>query len=183
MTELRQALVRQEITEQGKLRFIMTVPVIWNPKPKFLDRFKKKKEPETTKEFVFDPAVIGKVSQIAGKISGMPNELYGDTPAELASDVIERHYKDMIYIIAVSTHKSVKEPSEELLRFIEMNFTFDMLTQGAQIAIAQLQLDAFLNCLMIFKGTSSILIPKSSHAEREADPTSIISKAKSNAAD
>jgi len=165
MTESGQRLVRQETSDFGKLRYIMTVPVIWRPAPKtsFMDRFKKTepvREFETSREFVFETTVVGKVSQIVSKIIDLPNELYGDTPAELAINVVDKNYKDMVYIIAASSLNSVEEPSKELLKFIEMNFTFDMLKQGAQIAITQLGLDMFLNCLMILKGTSNVLNPK-----------------------
>lgn len=166
--------IRQENNEQGNPRFIMTVPVTWRPEPKkrtLLDRLRKKQaeqEQESTREFVFDPAVIAKVSQIISKINGLPDELYGDSLAELTSSLVEKHYQDMIYIIAVSTHKSVEEPSEELLRFIEMNFTFEMLKEGCKIARTQLHLDQLINCIVLLKGSSSILIPKSVQAEKDA---------------
>lgn len=166
MTRSEGLLIRQEVTESGKLRYIMTVPITWRPEPKvtFLDRLKKKAaEPvlEDAREFVFDTMAVGKIGKVVDKIIGMPDELYGDSPAELAIDVVEKYYKDMVYIVAAASFRRNEEPNPELLEFIEMNFTFDMLREGAQIAVTQIGFDAFLNCLMIFKGTSNILKPRS----------------------
>lgn len=182
--ESTQLSIREENTEYGRSRFVMTIPIVWHPEPKhkfsLFNPFRKKQdinpvELEATRDFVFDPIVVGKISSIVKKINDLPNELYGNTPAELSIDIVEKHNDALVYIVAESSIQGSGEPSPELIKFVSMNFTFDMLLQGLQIVMRQLQLPAFLNCLMLLKGTSSIINPGSELMEQPSPDTKQVS--------
>jgi hypothetical protein len=153
--------------------FTFTVPVKWLPpvpemKISLWDRLRGIKppmppEPETHRTFDIYPCVVANMYRVAGRAAMLPGEILdGVELTESVMPLIPAHMPNMIYIIGAAIQNNHLEPDADLLLFIERNFTQYHIARALYFSIESLGLQAFLNSIVLVKGTVGILQPKTS---------------------
>lgn len=156
------------ITDKPKYEFTIKIanpktPV--RPKRTFLDWIRRKPLPplppvETERHFVINPCKVGNMYRAAGAAIGLPEEIREGGLAETMIPELDKHLGTIVYIVAAAIQNNRNEPSRELLDFIEENFdNIDLFTAFAN-SIDGLELQSFMNSIVLARGTTTVLKPK-----------------------
>lgn len=168
--------VANSFTEKKK--FSITVPVSWRPdappppppvKRSLFERLFKPAPiqlhtpvPPSEETFTIYPCKLANMARIAGASVTLPDAIKDGGLAEVVLPLIPGHLPTIIYIVAAGIQNNHEEPSQELITFIERNFDGEDLYACLYPVLEQVQMQSFLNSIVLAKGTVSILKEKTS---------------------
>jgi hypothetical protein len=133
----------------------MVIPVRWVPKRKrslweWITR-KPITSHETHRKFIFYPSVVANQYRIAGESALLTDVLYDDTRRNL--QFIPEHQKHIVYTVAAAIQNNHLEPEQDLIEFIERNFTGHQLREALMASFQTLNMEAFTDTIVLMKGT------------------------------
>ena len=139
-------------TQPGNEAYQVTIPITWKP---LFSRLIFPKE--TSRTFTIGISKISTLRVISALAKGLPDKLVGETTTELALKDSYKNQGIVLEIVGASIQNNGKRASARLVKFLERNLNPEMLKKMVAISIRQLRLEAFLNSLILIKGTASIL--------------------------
>jgi hypothetical protein len=139
--------------------YTITVPVKWRPAKDVIIGKLLRRELEQEQTFTIEPLVICVCVRIAVRVKMIPKEVISGNILEAALPLLEDHLHNMAYIIAAAIENTYLEPQKGLIEFIEKNFTVDQLFEGLHASLNAMNLQSFLDSIVLMKGTVNILKP------------------------
>lgn len=158
--------VAETITDKPTLSFEVEVK-----RRHWLDRLLRRNK---ARQFTIRPAVVGTMLRISARAIQLHEELTdairldtGKATADMGAtmQLVHAHMADVVYIVAAAIQNDCEEPSERLQAFIRQNFDAEDLVQVLLPVLAGLNLQGFLNSIVLVKGTEGVLRPKTSLKE------------------
>lgn len=129
-------------------------------KYRFLELLRGNFKPIPYKVFELFESVSGNTFRIAAAAAQLPNEILGNSVAEAALPLIEKHHSTIVYIVAAGITNTKAEPSNELIDMITWNLSYKDLHEALHTILGGAGMEAFINSTILTKGTDKILKPK-----------------------
>lgn len=109
---------------------------------------------------VFREAKICTVKKITAALVQLPTELYGHSNIDIALPFISGNLDRLTFIIAAAVQNDHKEPSKDLIAFIENNCSYSLYMEGLQYSIASTGMISFIEAYAMMKGAAAIINPE-----------------------
>ncbi|WP_183560689.1 hypothetical protein [Mucilaginibacter sp. SP1R1] len=160
-----------------KQKFTITIPVSWRPEQALLPPIKqtllnrllngkaiqeKPVEMPDEETFTIYPCKVANMWRIAGAATSLPDEIREGGLYETVLPLIHDHLVTIVYLVAAGIQNNHEEPAPELITFIERNFDNEDLYSCLFPVLENVNMQSFLNSIVLAKGTVKILIPKTS---------------------
>ncbi len=123
------------------------------------DRLLRRKV-EKFRTFVIKPCKVCNMARVAGNAVKLPKEILEGNLSEAIMPLIPENIELMTYVIAAAIQNDDQEPKKSLITFIRRHFDNIDIYQGLHAALNGLEMESFLNSIVLAKGTISILKPK-----------------------
>lgn len=122
-----------------------------------------KVRPEVDRQFEIKPCKVGNFHRVAGRAVLLPDQFFsGDDMDAAIIPLLTEYRNDLTYIIASAIQNNCEEPGRLLVKFIQKNFDNIDIYHGLKASLDGLEMQSFLNSIVLVKGTETILKPRTS---------------------
>ena len=161
--ELLLSALADTFVEKPKYTFTIQVA---KPKRSFW-QWITRKPVELSRDFVITPCKVENMARVAGSAILFPKEIAEGTHAEVTIPLMLEHKDRMVYLVAAAIQNDDNEPSASLIRFLKRNCDSIDLMEAVSQSLDGLELTAFLNTIVLAKGSVNFLKPASPIEGRE----------------
>ena len=160
--------VSDTLTDKPKLTFTVEVK-----HRTFWDKLLRK---PNTRTFTIKSTVVANMYRVSARSLRLKEELVklidlsknsANADIGVTMQLINDHLDDIVYVVAAVIQNDAEEPKASLKNFIRNNFDAEDLMNVLLPTLGSLNLPAFLNSIVLVKGTQGILKPKTSLKEPE----------------
>lgn len=139
--------------------YTFTIPINEHRKLTLWDRLLRRKV-ETSRTFTIYPCKTCNMVRVAGTAVRLPKEILDAGMSEAIMPLMVENIELMVYVVASAIQNNSREPKKSLLKFIRDNFDAIDMYNALHAALNGLEMESFLNSIVLAKGTLSILKPK-----------------------
>jgi len=161
--ELLLSAMAQTLVEKPKYTFTIQIA---KPKRSFW-QWLLRKPVELSRDFMITPCKVENMARVAGSAVLFPKDISEGTHAEVTIPLMLEHKDRMVYLVAAAIQNDDKEPSASLIRFLSSNCDSIDLMEAVSQSLDGLELTAFLNTIVLAKGSVNFLKPASPIEGRE----------------